>query len=142
MRRPGPSPKAIQRLRANGPALPASSLVPESPLKVGCAIGDALAGLPPELLIELVARAGAHALEVAGREELLKLVEHEVVGRRLRIPEVRERHVRAREPHKIGPHVRILPAGGPFRRHPPSPRAPARWGARSVSRWPGCHLNS
>src|SRR3546814_10753604 len=65
MRRPGPSPKAIQRLRANGPALPASSLVPESPLKVGCAIGDALAGLPPELLIELVARAGAHALEVA-----------------------------------------------------------------------------
>src|SRR3546814_1894559 len=69
MRRPGPSPKAIQRLRANGPALPASSLVPESPLKVGCAIGDALAGLPPELLIELVARAGAHALEVAGRED-------------------------------------------------------------------------
>src|SRR3546814_2098311 len=97
MRRPGPSPKAIQRLRANGPALPASSLVPESPLKVGCAIGDALAGLPPELLIELVARAGAHALEVAGREELLKLVEHEVVGRRLRIPEVRERHVRSEE---------------------------------------------
>src|SRR3546814_4827809 len=68
--------------------------------------------LPPELLIELVARAGAHALEVSGREELLKLVEHEVVGRRLRIPEVRERHVRAREPHKLGPHVRILPAGG------------------------------
>src|SRR3546814_11026760 len=97
MRRPGPSPKAIQRLRANGPALQASSLVPESPLKVGCAIGDALAGLPPELLIALVARAGAHALEVAGREELLKLVEHEVGGRRLRIPAVRERHVGARE---------------------------------------------
>src|SRR3546814_20409933 len=90
MRRPGPSPKAIQRLRANGPALPASSLVPESPLKVGCAIGDALAGLPPELLIELVARAGAHALAVAGREELLKLVEHEGGGRRLRIPEEQE----------------------------------------------------
>src|SRR3546814_13609449 len=93
MRRPGPSPKAIQRLRANGTALPASSLVPESPLKVGCAIGDALAGLPPELLIELVARAGAHALGVAGREELLKLVEHEGVGNGKRLPTVHERHV-------------------------------------------------
>src|SRR3546814_13359072 len=112
MRRPGPSPKAIQRLRANGPALPASSLVPESPLKGGCAIGDALAGPPPELLTDLVARAGAHALEVAGRDELPKLVAHEVVGRRLRIPAVRERPVRAREPNKRGPHVRILPAGG------------------------------
>src|SRR3546814_14067985 len=112
MRRPGPSPKAIQRLRANGPALPASSLVPESPLKVGCALGDALAGPPPELLIELVARAGAHALEEVGREELLKLEETAVVGRRLRIPEVRERRVRAREPPNPAPHIRILPAGG------------------------------
>src|SRR3546814_9639650 len=76
------------------------------------ALGHLVAGLPPKFLIELVTRAALHPAQVAGREELLKLVEHHKVGRRLGVPKVGGRSVRAREPHKLGPHVRILPTGG------------------------------
>src|SRR3546814_1482042 len=106
MRRRGPSPKAIQRPRANGPALPASLLVTQRAFEVRRALGHLVAGLPPKFLIELVARAALHPAQVAGREELLKLVEHQMVGRRLGVPKVGGRSVRAREPHKLGPHVR------------------------------------
>src|SRR3546814_4426649 len=87
MRRRGPSPKAIQRPRANGPALPASLLVTQRAFEVRRALGHLVAGLPPKFLIELVARAALHSAQVAGREELLKLVEHQMVGRRLRSDE-------------------------------------------------------
>src|SRR3546814_17766529 len=55
MRRRGPSPKAIQRPRANGPALPASLLVTQRAFEVRRALGHLVAGLPPKFLIELVA---------------------------------------------------------------------------------------
>src|SRR3546814_9004130 len=77
MRRRGPSPKAIQRSRANGPALPASLLVTQRAFEVRRALGHLVAGLPPKFLIELVARAALHPAQVAGREELLKLVRSE-----------------------------------------------------------------
>src|SRR3546814_19441451 len=82
-------------------ALPASLLVTQRAFEVRRALGHLVAGLPPKFLLELVARAALHPAQVAGREELLKLVEHQMVGRRLGVPKVGGRSVRAREPHKL-----------------------------------------
>src|SRR3546814_9233782 len=78
-------------------ALPASLLVTQRAFEVRRALGHLVAGLPPKFLLELVARAALHPAQVAGREELLKLVEHQMVGRRLGVPKVGGRSVRARE---------------------------------------------
>src|SRR3546814_1519605 len=75
---------------------------------IGRALGRLVAGLPPELLIELVARAALHPAQVAGREILLQLVEHQVVESGLGVPEVRAWDVRSREADGLGAEVGLL----------------------------------
>src|SRR3546814_12501482 len=75
---------------------------------IGRALGRLVAGLTPELLIELVARAALHPAQVAGREILLQLVEHQVVASGLGVQEVRAWDVRSREADGIGAEVGLL----------------------------------